>query len=288
MTLRSFSRAVLAAKNESSVTAGNRVLSLCCCIVPAFMHTNPTSLHLLAVLGFTAACIVPLRADTVLETETAELGKKGEGLLSFSTQFEKDKDGNKTAFTLNQIEYALTDRAEILIEPFFQEWQKPKGGKWSSGIGDLEITPSYMIILDDEKSWRPAVVLAFKLKVPTATNPDIGSGEFDYYPYVIFGKKIGHWLFNVNLGCNFITSPADQPLRDQFIYDFSVEREITDKWSVFAEVFGNSSPESGTSGTFAGAIATEYKFTKHFNAFISVGYDTDRLFNVRPGFNIEF
>ncbi len=203
-------------------------------------------------------------------------------------QFEREKDGSRTAFTLNQFEYAITDRAEMLIEPFFVEWQNPKEGKSFHGMGDLEITPSYMVVLDEEKSWVPAVVLAFKLKVPTAKNPEIGTGEYDYYPYVIFGKKLGHWIFNANFGYNFITSPADEPLENQWIYDFSVEREITDKWSVYAEIFGNSIPAVGEKATFSGAVATEYRFTKNFNAFVSVGYDTDHLFNVRPGFNIEF
>jgi hypothetical protein len=63
---------------------------------------------------------------------------------------------------------------------------------------------------------------------------------------------------------------------------------MTDQWSVFAEVFANSSPATGSKGTFSAAIATEYQFTSHFNAFVSVGYDSDGLFNVRPGFNIPF
>ena len=240
----------------------------------------------------TALCIgsafaIPLRADTVLETETAELGKKGEGLFSFSVQFERDKDGSTTQFTLTQLEYALSDRAEILIEPFFQEWDQPKGAKRFHGAGDLEITPSYMIVL--EKPYVPAIVLAFKLKVPTARNRDIGTGKYDYLPYVIFGKTYGKWVFNANIGYNFITSPSKtEHLNNQFIYDFSVERKITDKWSIFAEVFANSSPASGDRGTFSGAIATEYSFHEHFNAFVSVGYDTNHLFNVRPGFNIPF
>lgn len=253
---------------------------------PPMILTHPS--YLLTAISIGSVFAVSLHADTVLETETAELGKKGEGLVSNSVQFEKDKDGTRTAFTLTQFEYALTDRAEILIEPFFHEWQKPKGGKTFHGAGDLEITPSYMIVLDQEKSWVPAVVLAFKLKVPTADNPDIGTGRFDYYPYVIVGKKFGHWLLNANLGYDFISSPAGEKLSNQVIYDLSVEREITDKWSVFAEIFGNTKPTVGEKGTFSGAVATEYKFTEHFNAFISVGYDTDRLFNFRPGFNFVF
>ncbi len=241
----------------------------------------------LALLSIASAFAIRLHADTVLETETAELGKKGEGLFSFSVQFEREKDGSTTQFTLTQLEYALSDRAEILIEPFFQEWDQPKGVKRFHGAGDLEITPSYMVVL--EKPCIPAVVLAFKLKVPTARNRDIGTGKYDYYPYLIFGKTYGRWVFNANFGYNFITSPSkDEHLNSQFIYDFSVERRMTEKWSVFAEVFANSSPASGERGTFSGAIATEYQFGKHFNAFVSVGYDTDHLFNVRPGFNVPF
>ena len=140
-----------------------------------------------------------------------------------------------------------------------------------------------------EKPYVPAVVLAFKLKVPTARNRNIGTGKYDYFPYVILGKTYGRWVFNLNFGYNFITSPLkDEPLKNQFIYAFSVERKMTDRRSVFAEVFANSSPATGENGTFSTAIATEYQFTNHFNAFVSVGYDSDGLFNVRPGFNIPF
>ncbi len=251
---------------------------------PSMILTHPRCFLTALCLG--SAFAMPLHADTVLETETAELGKKWDMLISMSTQFEKDKDGNRTAFTLTQYEVGLTDRAEILIEPFFVEWDNPKTGKSFHGMGDLEITPSYMIVL--EKPYVPAIVLAFKLKVPTARNRDIGTGKYDYYPYLIFGKKIGHWIFNANFGYDFITSPRGDKLSNQFIYDLSVEREITDKWSVYAEVFANTKPTVGEKGTFSGAIATEYKFNEHFNAFVSVGYDTDQLFNVRPGFNIPF
>ncbi len=232
-----------------------------------------------------------LHADLVLETETAELGKKGDALFSQALQFEWQKDGGTGIFTVNQFEYALSDRAEILIEPFFYEWDNPKDGKSFSGVGDLEITPSYMVMLDDENSWIPAAVLAFKLKVPTATNSEIGTGEFDYQPYIILGKTCGNWVFNLNFGYDFVTAPPKESkknFKNQFIYDFSTEYKVNSKLSIFGEVFANSTPGIGEKGTFAGALATEYKFTDHINAFLSVGYDSDGLLIVRPGFNIEF
>lgn len=137
------------------------------------------------------------------------------------------RDGSETIFTLNQYEYAFSDRAEFLIEPFFYEWGRPKGERRFQGTGDLEITPSYMVHL--ETGATPAVVLAFKLKVPTASNRAIGTRKFDYYPYVILGKKCGNWIFNANFGYDFITSPSDGPLKNQWMYDLSAERVITEK-----------------------------------------------------------
>ena len=229
-----------------------------------------------------------LHADLVLETETAELGKKGDGLISAALQVERDKDGGLAYFTVNQFEYALSDRAEILIEPFFYEWDRPKNGPAYSGVGDLEITPSYMMMLDDPHSWLPAALAAFKLKVPTATNRDIGTGKFDYQPYIILGKNIGPWIWNANIGYDFVTHLKGERLKDEFIYDLSVQRNITERLGLYAEIFSNSSPAFGEKGTFAGAIAAEYKFNEHFNVYTSLGYDTDNVTTLRSGFNIEW
>jgi Putative MetA-pathway of phenol degradation len=239
-------------------------------------------LSLIGAGGFlaTAAC-----ADTVLETETAELGRQGEWLISNSMQFERGPEG-RGRFTLFQYEYALSDRGEILIEPFFQEWVSPKDGENFQGAGDLEITPSYMISLETERA--PAIVLALKVKVPTARNLDIGTREFDYYPYIILGKHYGDWTFNANLGVDFIGRVDGEQLRNQGIYDISAERRVSQKLSFFGEIFGNTSAARGEHGTVGGAIAFEYQLTKHFNYFVSVGYDSDDLFNIRPGFNIHY
>jgi hypothetical protein len=166
------------------------------------------------------------------------------------------------------------------------KWDKPKNGPSYSGVGDLEITPSYMVMM--EQPLVPALLFACKLKVPTATNRDIGTGEFDYQPYIILGETFGPWILNANLGYDFVTSPKNEPLKNQFIYDLSLERQITSNFSVFAEIFGNTSPAAGEKSTFAGAIAAEYKFTEHFNVFTSIGYDTDDLATIRSGFNIEW
>src|SRR6478736_1545935 len=139
-------------------------------------------------------------ADTAIETETAQIGKKGEGNFSQAFEFEDGKDGSAQG-TLTQIEYGLSDRGEILIEPFLFVRLSTEGDPTETGMGDLEITPSYMIVKED--GWTPAVLLAFKVKVPTGAKNVEGTGKFDYFPYVIFGQHVGAWTLNANLGVNF-------------------------------------------------------------------------------------
>jgi hypothetical protein len=77
--------------------------------------------HSIITAGFGLLTTGLLHADLVLETETAQLGKQGEGLISTALQVERDKDGGTGYFTVNQFEVGLTDRSELLIEPFFYE-----------------------------------------------------------------------------------------------------------------------------------------------------------------------
>lgn len=242
--------------------------------------------RLFLVLAVVTASTAILRADLVLETETAQLGKQGHSLISSALQVERDKDGGIGYFTVNQFEIGLTDRSELLIEPFFYEWAKPKDGSAYSGVGDLEITPSFMAML--EQPLLPAVLFSCKVKVPTATNRDIGTGEFDYQPYLIVGKTFGSWILNGNFGYDFVTSPKSEPLKNQWIYDLSLEKRVTEKFSIFAEIYGNTAPSATEKSTFAGAMSVEYKFNETYAVFTSVGYDTNDTAIIRSGFNIEF
>ena len=123
---------------------------------------------LLATSALVLALAVRARADTAIETETAQIGAKGDIGISNSVEYEWAKDG-KAMGTLSQFEYGISDRCEILIEPFFQEWEFPDGESSENGLGDLEITPSYAVV--QEKESVPALLLAMKLKVPTGDTP---------------------------------------------------------------------------------------------------------------------
>ena len=224
-------------------------------------------------------------ADTAIETETAQIGKKGDIGISQSYEYGHAKDGTSGG-TLTQFEYGVSDNAEILIEPFFYTWDHPKDESKVDGLGGLEITPSYKFIHED--GWVPDVLAAFKLKVPIGSEKAGSSGEFDYMPYFIFGQHYGGWTFNANLGMNFVSPPdkGDEGERNGFghttTWCIEGEHEVTKDLNLFLEVFSTEDKVT----TYSTAL--EYEWTEHFNTFVAAGYTQDDESIFRVGFNLEF
>ena len=217
-------------------------------------------------------------ANTAIETETAQIGKQGEWAISNSLEYAKGRDGT-SGQTLTQFEYAISDRAEILIEPFFVVWDHPKGERKRSGAGDLEITPSYMVVLED--GWVPAVLLATKVKIPTGSKALGGSGKYDFYPYLIFGQHYGDWIFNANLGVNFARNIDSNSYHTRVVWDVEAEREFG-HWTTFLEAF------RAEDGVKTVSTSLQYQVAKHVNGFGVVSYNENHESVVRFGLNIEF
>ena len=218
-------------------------------------------------------------ADTAIETETAQIGKRGDIGFSQAYEYGRAKDGTSGEL-VTQFEYGLSDRAEILIEPFFYTWEHPDGEKMVKGVGDLEITPSYEVILEDH--WRPAVLTALKIKVPTGSEHAGSSGEFDYMPYLIFGQHFEGWTFNANLGVN-ITTPADGgEYGTTATWAVEAEREIVPDLTMVLEGFSTEDKLRTVS------TALEYQWSEHFNTFAAVGYNQDDEAIFRLGINLQY
>lgn len=178
----------------------------------------------------------------------------------------------------------MTNHLEVLIEPFFWERVIPKGGEVIAGRGDTEVTVSLLVF--EEHGARPALVFAAKEKFPTIDNPEIGTGKRDYTGYLILGKMIGPFDFNLNLAGERFGSPEGEHLKDQFVYAISSQLDLGKSLSLYAEYFGNSSPADGLDPVAARSFAFEVQFSKHANIFVSIGRDSEDMENVRSGLNI--
>jgi hypothetical protein len=241
--------------------------------------------HVAVVLARAAAisivsfgCTISASADTAIETETAQIGKQGDFAFSQSYEYGRSQDGTSGG-TLTQFEYALSDRAEILIEPFFYTWDHPKGEDRVSGLGDLEITPSYEVSRED--NWAPSILTAVKVKVPTGSRDAGSSGKFDFMPYLIFGQHLDGWTFNSNIGVNFSKPEDGGNYEATAIWAVEAEREIVPDLTVFVEAFSTEEHVKTVS------TALEYKWADNFNTFAAASYTEDHESIFRIGFNFE-
>src|SRR4051794_31517795 len=97
----------------------------------------------------------------VLETETARLLPAGQLEVSGAFERQTSSEGKESAVPL-AIVYGLGPRFELLVEPVARTVIRPKSTAGASGVGDVEVTLSYL--LQHETQGRPALALAGEAK----------------------------------------------------------------------------------------------------------------------------
>src|SRR5205085_1316719 len=94
--------------------------------------------------GATLALMVPAVCPAqILETETAR--PVGKGTLELGTNFEYQisSEGSELALPMG-VEYGFSDRLELLLEPVAYTAIRPKAGLHAAGVGDIELTSTYL------------------------------------------------------------------------------------------------------------------------------------------------
>lgn len=256
----------------------------------------------------------PLMADLARDVGKASVaGEEGAWIVESSLEMERDEEG--TTWTIGgAIKYTPEElpRLNLALEPVLWEWDEPKDGPGAEGVGDADVTASYLVRPSDG-SW-PAVVVAGRVKVPTASDREIGTGAFDGAALLIIGREIGD--LDVNLALEYATfgqpdlesadsidavaesdesedgaleeptaPEEDANLIDQFLYTLSFDYGMTEHFSVYTELFGNTKPtRSGKASNAVGAgVEYDVDIAEGATLFIQAGMDTDRLITAKIG-----
>jgi hypothetical protein len=93
----------------------------------------------------------------VLETETARPLGHGVVKLGGNVEWQTSAEGWESAIPL-VFEYGITDRLEILAEPVVSAAIRPTLGSRTSGVGDTEVTATFLV--RHETDHGPAVAFA--------------------------------------------------------------------------------------------------------------------------------
>lgn len=240
-------------------------------------------------------------ASQTLETETARFLPAEQGAIESAFEYQTSADGKELSLPI-AIEYGLTDRLNLLVEPLFFTSIIPKVDKSATGIGDLESTLECLVL--NEKGACPAIALATEVKIPTAKNALIGTGKTNFTGYVILSKHFGQFDSHGNLGYSIMGKPAGvSSLNNILAFALAQEFHVSPQFDFVGEFLGNTSSEA-TGGTFSGSensASPEFAggelvgmlggcYLLNHNIILSLGlcYDNNQAQLLRPGLNMGF
>jgi hypothetical protein len=254
-----------------------------------------------AALWLRAVVGPPAAAAQILETETAR--PLGQGVLEASgnLEYQASTEGHESALPF-AVEYGLTDRLEVLAEPVAYTAIRPNTGPQASGVGDVEVTLTYLARA--ETSGFPAIAVAGEVKIPTARDTLIGTGQTDFAGYLIGSKRWGEWDTHANVSYTIVGRPPGASLKNIFGFALAAEWRWSGANALFGEVLGNTasaaSAEPGT-GTETGAATPEAPsgevslsagiaryVTPTLRASLGLTVDNSGAVLFRPGFTMRF
>ena len=237
------------------------------------------------------------RAEQPLETETARFARRGALELEGGFERQTSTAGTEAAVPF-ALEYGLTDRMELLVEPVAYTAIREKGVLPQTGVGDLEITLT--TLLWPERAARPALALGAEAKVPTARNVRIGSGKTDYSLYLIGSRRTGPWDTHANAGYTIIGRPAGVEVNNIMNFALGEELHLSRSWELVGEVFGGTAalkegtdqplvsresaltPEIG-GGELVGSLGARYRAADGISYSLGISFDNNNAVLVHPG-----
>lgn len=263
-----------------------------------------TTHRLAAAIGLWLVFIPVAAHAQMIETETARLPAKRAGSFGVAGEFQTSTAGTELALPA-VFDYGLLDNLEIAVEPVAYTAIRPETGSGARGIGDIESTLTWRF--GQEHGHAPAMATAFEVKIPTATNEQIGTGKTDFAGYFIMSKRFGKVDTHYHVSYTIIGAPAGVQVENVFGAAFAAVGQVSERVQLFGEMVGNTSATAGsevadapaggeptgvnaelTSSEIIASFGAAGNVRPNMSLYGSVGYDNQHATQARFGFTFSF
>jgi len=175
-------------------------------------------------------------AGRPLSTDDAWTVEKGKFQLETGLDVTRQDNHDEEYSPSLTLTYGLLDRMDLGIGSGYL-FVRPEEGDGESGFGDTSLKLKYRLV--DEKEWFPALAIAGKLKIPTASDKKgLGSGDADFGLNVIATKNITKRLvLHANIAYTFI---GEDGANNEMNYALGSQFVLTDKWALVGEIVGTN------------------------------------------------
>ncbi len=194
-------------------------------------------------------------------SDSATIQKKGVLQIEYGGDFDFDAPDyrNRQSAPLG-IYFAADTKLRLDLEIETVVSQRDFTGIRDTGIGDIQL--GFKAIVRDKPKERLAVAFAYSIKLPVADEEKgLGTGKFDHNLRLILNRTFGKtdYVFNVSY-LNVGREMSDRRGSGTQAV-FTVERELSKKFGIFGEVFGNTVDENQPRGIYLNSGLT-YKISK--------------------------
>jgi len=148
-------------------------------------------------------------------------------------------------------------------------YDAPQGGARQWSLGDTELGAKYRFISPGEHDWFPQVGIFPLLEIPTGdARRGLGAGYTQAFLPVWAQKDFGKWTTYGGGGYWINPGPGDH---DYWFAGWLLQRQVTDKLALGAEVFHQTSSMVGRGETSGFNVGGQYDLNEHNHLLFSVG-----------------
>ena len=148
-------------------------------------------------------------------------------------------------------------------------YDDPAGGPAVMGLGDTELGAKYRFITPGKDDWFPQVGVFPLVEIPTGdAKRNLGAGYTQVFLPVWVQKDFGKWTTYGGGGYWINPGPGN---RNYWFTGWLLQRQVTDKLALGAELFHQTSSMVGRGDTTGFNLGGIYDFTEHYHLLFSAG-----------------
>ncbi len=169
------------------------------------------------------------------------------------------------------VSYAATERIGFEFDLDTVSSQFDRRRIRTNGIGDARLGVQFDIA--DESNKSPSFAVSYFAKLPLASvGKNLGTGRVDHAVSALFSKKIGEFDIDLNTGLLVNGKQGEKGFVKGGQFAFGVSRDLTKKFNLQTEIYGESKDADEPQGLFA-ATVLDYRFNQKmsFSAGLKFG-----------------
>jgi hypothetical protein len=219
-----------------------------------------------AILGMALVAAGPLSAGAPFVTDDPETPPAQGWEINVPVIAERDSGDYELEMPLFDINYGLRDNLQLKVE-FSHLSIHPRNDAPTRGISDATVGLKWRILEEEQAGFQMAVYP--QAVVPMgSTERGLGDGSPAYLLPVIAQKGYGEWTAFGNVGMVVQTHDGS---RDYWFWGAALQRRVTERLELAAEVFGNSAQDLEDRSSVGFNVGGIWEVTDGLGVLLSAG-----------------